>query len=763
MLKPKQKIQHRKGLWIPSGNWYLNRMSRWAHTIRSRKGKNPDKWYSYSLHIKKKKIWSQDRVGISNHETWKDQIVFHNEFIYVLPTPEFKSCDVECFSEVWVQTQCGVGVVPRDRVLPVPAAAPLRESSGSSEALRDCQRSLQDGCWLSFERPRAHFRTCLTRLRLSHLLLVQNKVVRHSREWILLVPEPWALLLGRAHLVEGEEKGKRRQRGVRVVLLLPGAPKSKWRRTKSPRRGERSERTRRSGRSHRPGVLLLLFLHLGTESLRGIGIELDPIPTWRTSECTAQQPSTLKRKIENIVEKDSVKRPEGHVQGHLPGHLSVVGSPLGVSIEDPKELRTEKEAELGEKAAGTRNGAQSGTLEETGCQRSSPPGQTETEKVPEVWSKAAKEEKESSRGTSSGRERSRGEVEEGRGGNFEFGSPRMFGARPADGCRGGQPHAGQGPSSLSYHYGRGHPSRSEDPGGPSGHYQRRGASCSYQWGGLHPAPLPTGVRRDGHGGGLDPLSPSPVGEGCDGRARMDFQPQTRSAPSGLGKRRVSQLEEGGRSHSQSSRHKGKEQFEERKSWEREEGGREEEEEKEEGEEQVSQATTERSVFGRFQEGFKVPQEDLSKGCHQRTEGFVRGHRSGPKGPSSAPLEAESYEVGEEEDFEEGRGIRLLEQREPEWQDGSRGARGVVWGECQGSLGSGSLPWHSGYGKSGGYAFKPVAGGWRDRGSGGAEAYGPVILSGQFVEEDQWSTGPRSVNPLHGSRLLATRSGSRSNR
>ena len=293
-----------------------------------------------------------------------------------------------------------------------------------------------------------------------------------------------------------------------------------------------------------------------------------------------------------------MKRPEGHVQGHLPGHLSVVGSPLGVSIEDPKELRTEKEAELGEKAAGTRNGAQSGTLEETGCQRSSPPGQTETEKVPEVWSKAAKEEKESSRGTSSGRERSRGEVEEGRGGNFEFGSPRMFGARPADGCRGGQPHAGQGPSSLSYHYGRGHPSRSEDPGGPSGHYQRRGASCSYQWGGLHPAPLPTGVRRDGHGGGLDPLSPSPVGEGCDGRARMDFQPQTRSAPSGLGKRRVSQLEEGGRSHSQSSRHKGKEQFEqfeERKSWEREEGGREEEEEKEEGEEQVSQATTERSV------------------------------------------------------------------------------------------------------------------------------------------------------------------------
>lgn len=83
MLKPKQKIRHRKGLWIPSGNWYLNRMSRWAHTMRSRKGKNPNKWYSYSLHIKKKKTWSQDRVGISNHETWKDQIVFHNEFIYI--------------------------------------------------------------------------------------------------------------------------------------------------------------------------------------------------------------------------------------------------------------------------------------------------------------------------------------------------------------------------------------------------------------------------------------------------------------------------------------------------------------------------------------------------------------------------------------------------------------------------------------------------------------------------------------------------------
>ena len=78
------------------------------------------------------------------------------------------------------------------------------------------------------------------------------------------------------------------------------------------------------------------------------------------------------------------------------------------------------------------------------------------------------------------------------------------------------------------------PSRSEDPGGPSGHYQRRGASCSYQWGGLHPAPLPTGVRRDGHGGGLDPLSPSPVGEGCDGRARMDFPTSNPVGPQWIG-------------------------------------------------------------------------------------------------------------------------------------------------------------------------------------------------------------------------------------
>ena len=41
---------------------------------------------------------------------------------------------------------------------------------------------------------------------------------------------------------------------------------------------------------------------------------------------------------------------------------------------------------------------------------------------------------------------------------------------------------------MSYHHGRGHPSRSEDQGGPSGHYQRRGIPVGW------PSPCTVGYR-----------------------------------------------------------------------------------------------------------------------------------------------------------------------------------------------------------------------------------------------------------------------------
>lgn len=86
-----------------------------------------------------------------------------------------------------------------------------------------------------------------------------------------------------------------------------------------------------------------------------------------------------------------MKRSEGHVQGHLPGHLSVVGSPLGVSIEDPKELRTEKEAELGELEPGM--APKAALLRRPAARGAAPPARRKPRRSPKSGAKPPRKRK----------------------------------------------------------------------------------------------------------------------------------------------------------------------------------------------------------------------------------------------------------------------------------------------------------------------------------------------------------------------------------
>ena len=52
--------------------------------------------------------------------------------LFVLPTPEFKSCDVECFSEVWVQTHPPYPTLERLQKMPLVLAKTNVRGEGKS-------------------------------------------------------------------------------------------------------------------------------------------------------------------------------------------------------------------------------------------------------------------------------------------------------------------------------------------------------------------------------------------------------------------------------------------------------------------------------------------------------------------------------------------------------------------------------------------------------------------------------------------------------